>query len=141
MEPGYGGFWPGDPNAKKHKVTVRSKLTGQEYVCMVPEDRYMFFVFEEEGVDLPIINKERMCRQGCCTQCTFKVIEGEYKMDTPLGLLKEMRQAGNCLSCCAYPRSDIVCELQSEDEMYIKQWSEGFEGGGVQWGGFLPDDD
>ena len=64
MEPGYGGFWPGDPNAKRHKVTVRSKATGQEYVCMVPEDRYMFFVFEEEGIDLPIINKERMCRQG-----------------------------------------------------------------------------
>lgn len=41
----------------------------------------------------------------------------------------------------AYPRSDMVIELQDEDEMYVKQWSEGFEGGGVQWGGFLPDDD
>jgi ferredoxin len=141
LEPGYGGYWPGDPNAPKYKVTVRSKKTGLEYVAMVPRDRYMFFVFEEQGIDLPIVNKERMCRQGCCTQCTFKVIEGTYKMDTPLGLLKEMRQQGNALSCCAYPLSDIVCELQSEDEMYLKQWSEGFEGGGVEWGGFFLDED
>jgi ferredoxin len=82
-----------------------------------------------------------MCRQGCCTICTFKVLDGEYKMDTPLGLLKDMRNKGYALSCCSYPRSDLVCELQSEDEMYIRQWSEGFEGGGVEWGGFLPEDD
>ena len=46
-----------------------------------------------------------------------------------------------CHKTIAYPRSDMVIELQDEDEMYVKQWSEGFEGGGVQWGGFLPDDD
>lgn len=45
------------------------------------------------------------------------------------------------IASIAYPRSDMVIELQDEDEMYVKQWSEGFEGGGVQWGGFLPDDD
>ncbi len=62
-------------------------------------------------------------------------------MDTPLGLLKEMRKEGYFLTCCAYPQSDIICKLQNEDEMFIKQWSEGFEGGGVEWGGFLPEDD
>jgi hypothetical protein len=34
-----------------------------------------------------------------------------------------------------------VCQLQDEDEMYIKQWSEGFEGGGKEWGGVFMDED
>ena len=141
MVPGFGGVWPGDPNAKQYKVTVRSKHTEVEFTCMVPEDRYIALKFEEEGIDLPIWNKERMCRQGCCTICAVKIIDGNFKMDAPLGLLKEMRDKGYALSCCTYPRSDLVIELQREDEMYIKQWSEGFEGGGVEWGGFLPEED
>jgi len=36
---------------------------------------------------------------------------------------------------------DIVCELQDEDAAFIRQWSEGFEGGGVEWGGVFPDED
>ena len=73
MEPGYGGIWPGNPDAKKYKVTVRSKKTGEEYTAMVPSDRYIYFYFEEQGIDLPVINQARMCRQGCCTICTAKV--------------------------------------------------------------------
>jgi len=140
MEPGYGGIWPGNPDAPKFKVTIKSKKTGEEYVANVPADRYIYFYFEEMGIDLPIINKQRMCRQGCCTICTAKMEEGKVKMDAPLGLLKEMRSE-NVITCCAYPRSDVTITLQDEDEMYIKQWSEGFEGGGVEWGGVLPDDD
>lgn len=94
------------------------------------------------GIDIPIVNKCRMCRQGCCTICTMKVLGGKVKMDAPLGLLKQLRDAGYALSCCAYPRSDnIRLQMQSEDETFVKQWSEGFEGGGVEWGGFFMDED
>jgi len=138
---GYGGLWPGNPNAKTYKVTIKSAKTGEEFVANVPEDRYIYFYFEELGIDLPIVNKQRMCRQGCCTICTANVTQGKTKMDAPLGLLKEFREQNFALTCCAYPRSDIVCELQDEDAMYVKQWAEGFEGGGVEWGGFVPDED
>ena len=144
LEPGYGGIWPGNPDAKKYTVTLRSKKEpGKEYTLQVPADRYIYFYFEQMGIDLPVVNKARMCRQGCCTICTAKIIndEGKVKMDAPLGLLKEFREKRYALTCCALPRSDLVCELQDEDETYVKQWSEGFEGGGVEWGGFLPDDD
>lgn len=141
MEPGFGGIWPGSPDALKYNVKIRSKKTGEVFEAQVPRDRYIFFVFEELGIDLPVINKNRMCRQGCCTICTVKVESGKVKMDSPLGLLRELRDQNYALSCCAYPRSDIECELQDEDEMYIRQWGEGFEGGGVAWGGFVPDDD
>lgn len=141
MEPGYGGVWPGDPDIGTYKVTIISKKTNETFVQDVPKDRYFYYAFEQAGIDLPMENKVRMCRQGCCTICAVKITEGKVKMDAPLGLLKELREQGYALSCCAYPRSDIVCELQDEDEMYIKQWSDGFEGGGTEWGGFLPDDD
>lgn len=155
FEPGVGGFWPGRPDAKRHKVTI---LSGSDsYTLMVPVDRYIYFYFEEQGIDLPIVNKQRMCRQGCCTICTGRIMadkvdnQGEpvaaisptkrVKMDAPLGLLKDFRKEGFILTCCAYPTTDnLVIELQSEDNMYVAQWSEGFEGGGVEWGGFLPDD-
>ena len=143
MEPGFGGIWPGDPNAKKYNVTVRSKKSGESFTLDVPIDRYIFFYFEEQGIELPVVNIARMCRQGCCTICTGKILNegGKLKMDAPLGLLKEFRDQGYALTCCAFPRSDLVLELQNEDETFIKQWSEGFEGGGVEWGGFLPDED
>lgn len=148
MEPGYGGIWPGDPNAPKFNVKIVSRKTGESYECEVPSDRYIYFYFEEMGIDLPVVNKERMCRQGCCTICTGKIInelsdggKGKVKQDAPLGLLKELREKGYCLTCATYPRSDLVIELQDEDETFIKQWSEGFEGGGVEWGGFFLDED
>lgn len=43
----------------------------------VPADRYIFFATEEAEVDVPIVNKKRMCRNGCCTTCAVKVLEGK----------------------------------------------------------------
>lgn len=148
MEPGYGGIWPGDPNAPKFNVKIVSKRTGQSFECKVPSDRYIYFYFEEMGIELPVVNRERMCRQGCCTICTGKIVNeisqgvrGKVKQDAPLGLLKDFREKGYCLTCATYPRSDLILELQDEDETFIKQWSEGFEGGGVEWGGVFMDED
>ncbi|CAM9888393.1 unnamed protein product [Ascophyllum nodosum] len=92
-------------------------------------------------MDVPFINKKRMCRQGCCTTCAVKVLEGKVKSEGALGLVKDLRQEGYTLTCCSYPISDLVLELQEEDEVYIRQFGESFEGGGVEWGGFLPEED
>lgn len=45
----------------------------------VPVDRYIFFATEEADVDVPIVNKKRMCRNGCCTTCAVKVLEGKVR--------------------------------------------------------------
>lgn len=29
LVPGYGGYWPGNPDAKKYKVTIKSEKTGR----------------------------------------------------------------------------------------------------------------
>ena len=123
------------------QVTLRDPRTNNTYTMDVPEDRYIFFAFEDAGIDLPFMNGKRMCRNGCCTTCAVKLEEGTVKMEAALGLLREMRKQNYALTCCSLPRSDIVCEMQDEDEVYVKQWGETFESGGVEWGGFLPEDD
>lgn len=45
----------------------------------VPVDRYIFFATEEADVDVPIVNKKRMCRNGCCTTCAVKVLQGKVR--------------------------------------------------------------
>ena len=38
--------------------------------------------------------------------------QGKVRMEGGLGLLRDMKKQGVALSCCSYPRSDIVAELQ-----------------------------
>ncbi|CAN0203844.1 unnamed protein product, partial [Laminaria digitata] len=85
----------------------------------VPVDRYIFFATEEAEVDVPIVNKKRMCRNGCCTTCAVKVLEGKVKAEGALGLLKELKQEGYALTCCSYPKSDLVVQLQEEDDVSL----------------------
>lgn len=59
------------------KVTYVNKA-GEEVASVdVPVDRYIFFATEDAEVDVPIVNKKRMCRNGCCTTCAVKVLEGK----------------------------------------------------------------
>lgn len=46
----------------------------------VPVDRYIYFATEDAEVDVPIVNKKRMCRNGCCTTCAVKVLEGKVRL-------------------------------------------------------------
>ncbi len=46
----------------------------------VPVDRYVYFATEDAEVDVPIVNKKRMCRNGCCTTCAVKVLEGKVSI-------------------------------------------------------------
>lgn len=47
----------------------------------VPVDRYIYFATEDAGVDVPIVNKHKMCRNGCCTTCAAKVLEGKVRVE------------------------------------------------------------
>lgn len=90
----------------------------------------------DAGADIP-----SSCRNGCCTTCAVKIVEGSLDQTEALGLLKEMRQQGYALLCVSYPKSDLRCVLQDEDEVYLKQFGTSFESGGTEWGGFVPEDD
>lgn len=102
----------------------------------VPEDRYIWHSMSDQGADIP-----SSCRNGCCTTCAVKMVKGEVNQDEALGLLREMREKGYALLCVSYPKSDIKCILQDEDEVYVKQFGSSFEAGGVEWGGVMPEEE
>lgn len=43
----------------------------------------------------------------------------QVKAEGALGLLKELRQQGYALTCCSYPKSDLVVQLQEEDDVSL----------------------
>lgn len=45
------------------------------------------------------------------------------------------------MTCCSLPQSDLILQMQDEDEVYIKQFGDSFAKEGVEWGGFLIEDD
>lgn len=117
-------------------MEVRDPARGVVHRVDLPEDRYIWSAMTEAGIDVPF-----SCRNGCCTTCAVRVESGEVDQQEALGLLKEMRQRGYALLCVSYPRSDLVCTLQDEDEVYSEQFGTTFESGGVEWGGFLPEEE
>lgn len=124
------------PGAKTYKVTVEDPKKNSVLTYIVPEDRYIWHSMHDQGADIP-----SSCRNGCCTTCAVKLTDGSVDQNEALGLLKEMRAKGYALLCVSYPKSDVHCVLQDEDEVYVKQFGASFESGGVEWGGVLPEDD
>lgn len=124
------------PGAKTYKVNVHDPKQDRVLTFEVPEDRYIWHGMTEQGADIPA-----SCRNGCCTTCAVKVTSGEVAQKEALGLLKEMRDDGYALLCVSFPRSDINCVLQEEDEVYVKQFGSTFESGGVEWGGVMPEEE
>jgi ferredoxin len=72
-------------NAQSIQVTVRDPRTNTNYTMDVPEDRYIFWAFEDAGIDLPMMNGKRMCRNGACTTCAVKVRVAE--VDNQMGFV------------------------------------------------------
>lgn len=125
-----------DPNAKHYKITINDPVNNKVSTFSIPEDRYIWHSMDDQDAGYP-----SSCRNGCCTTCAVKVTSGEVNQREALGLLKEMRSAGYALLCVSYPRSDIECTLQDKDEVYVKQFGSSFEGGGVEWGGVMPEEE
>lgn len=105
-----------------HSVTIHSIDGTQTHTVEVPEDRYILFQAEKEGSFLPY-----SCRHGCCTSCAVKVSKGHISHPEGLGMSATMRNAGYALLCVGMPDEDVECQLQDEDEVYMKQFGEAFE--------------
>ena len=88
----------------------------------VPEDRYILWEAEDQGLMLPYT-----CRMGCCTACAVRVKEGEMYQPEGLGISNELKKKGFAMMCIGFPRSDLVLETVEEDEVYELQFGESFE--------------
>mmetsp|Transcript_12523 Transcript_12523/g.35187 ORF Transcript_12523/g.35187 Transcript_12523/m.35187 type:complete len:331 (-) Transcript_12523:45-1037(-) len=102
-------------------VKIYSHLQDKEFEVQVPEDRYILWEAEDQGLELP-----HACRMGCCTACAVKVTEGEVEQYQALGVSRELREKGYALMCVAYPLTDCRMETVPEDEVYELQFGKAF---------------
>lgn len=116
------GEGPGVSTATKHTVKIYNHYADQEIEVEVPEDRYILWEAEQQGMVLPYA-----CRMGCCTACAVKIKEGEMYQPQSLGISNRLKENGYALMCVGYPLTDLVLETVEEDEVYDLQFGRNFE--------------
>jgi ferredoxin len=99
-----------------HKVTIIHE--GKETIHEVEEDTSVLTVALEAGIELP-----HDCTLGVCLTCPMRIISGD--VDQTGGTLDDSVIAdGFALSCCSYPRSDVVIRSIDEKELVDAQFSD-----------------
>jgi len=119
---------------RSHPITVHWRQQNRMIRLEVPEGEYILRSFEQQGEPLPF-----SCRNGCCTACAVRVLEGEIDQREALGLSRELRRRGYGLLCVARATAPLEVESQDEDEVYDLQFGRYFGRGKVRAG--LPLDD
>ncbi|MBY6199618.1 2Fe-2S iron-sulfur cluster-binding protein [Vibrio hangzhouensis] len=54
------------------------------------------------------------CRVGACASCLCRIESGEVEYDLEPMLTEKEKQQGWMFSCLAYPKSDLVINLEEE---------------------------
>ena len=112
-----------------YTIKIHNRQTGNDYTLQVPEDRYILQSVEQQGHKLPF-----SCRNGACTTCAVRVLNGEVFQPEAMGISPKLKQQGYALLCVSYPRSDLEVETQDEDEVYELQFGRYFAKGKVRFG-------
>jgi ferredoxin len=120
--------------SRSFPITVHWRQAGRTLQLNVPEGEYILRSFEQQGEPLPF-----SCRNGCCTACAVRVLQGEIDQREALGLSREVRAQGYGLLCVARALGPLEVETQDEDEVYDLQFGRYFGRGKVRPG--LPLDD
>ena len=98
----------------KHKVTIQHE--GKETILSVSEDYSILDAAIDAGIELP-----HDCKLGVCLTCPSKVVSGTIDQ-TGSTLDDSVMDQGFALTCCSYPRSDVVIRSIDEDELVSAQF-------------------
>lgn len=110
-----------------HPITVHWRQSGRSIRHEVVEGDYILASFERQGDPLPF-----SCRNGCCTACAVRVLQGEIDQREALGLSHDLRKSGYGLLCVARATGPLEVETQDEDEVYELQFGRHFGRGTVR---------
>ena len=114
---------------RTYPITVHWRQESRTIALDVPEGEYILRSFEQQGEPLPF-----SCRNGCCTACAVRVLEGSIDQREALGLSREIRSQGYGLLCVARATGPLEVETQDEDEVYELQFGRHFGRGKVRAG-------
>ncbi|MEB3306763.1 MAG: 2Fe-2S iron-sulfur cluster-binding protein [Cyanobacteriota bacterium] len=112
-----------------YPITVHWRQAGRTITHQVREGESILESFERQGDPLPF-----SCRQGCCTACAVRVLQGRIDERHSLGLSRDLRERGYGLLCVARALGPLVVETQDEDEVYELQFGRHFARGRVRSG-------
>jgi len=114
---------------QSHRITIHWRQEGRVISHDVQEGEYILQSFERQGDPLPF-----SCRNGCCTSCAVRVLDGELDQREAMGLSRELRAKGYGLLCVARAIAPLEAETQDEDEVYELQFGRHFGKGVVTRG-------
>jgi len=63
------------------------------------------------------VNK-KICYIGSCSSCVGKLVSGTVDQSGNIFLSDKLIDEGYALTCVSYPTSDVVIEVDIEDEFY-----------------------
>ena len=98
--------------ATSYQVRLYNEAEGIDQTIEVPDDKYILETAEEQGMELPY-----SCRQGVCSTCTVKTIEGKVDQSEGTYLSEDQIAAGYVLICISHPQSNCVFETHKEEEV------------------------
>ncbi|PSB53523.1 2Fe-2S iron-sulfur cluster-binding protein [Chamaesiphon polymorphus] len=98
--------------ASSYQVRLYNKAEGIDQTIEVPDGSYILETAEERGMELPY-----SCRQGVCSTCTVKTIEGEVDQSEGSYLSEDQIARGYVLICIAHPLSNCVFETHKQEEV------------------------
>jgi ferredoxin len=96
-----------------YKVQLINPNLRLNQTIQVPDDQYIIDIAEETGIRLP-----SGCKQGECSACVAKLINGEIDQSEQKFLRPQEIAAGYVVTCVSYPLSDCVLETHQEQVLY-----------------------
>lgn len=79
----------------------------------VPEGEYILDIAEEAGIRLP-----DGCRQGDCSACVVKLVDGDIDQSEQKFLKSQELEAGYRIICIGTPLSDCTLKTHQEQVLY-----------------------
>lgn len=96
-----------------YQVRLINLAIALDRTIAVPDDHYILDIAEEAGIRLP-----SGCKQGDCSACVAKLVNGEVDQSEQKFLRPSEIEAGYTVTCVAYAVSNCTLQTHQEKELY-----------------------